>query len=157
MPFALSDMQLKSKAFEGHGKIPAKHTQEGANVSPDLAWTNPPEGTKSFAVFCHDPDAPLISPGAYGYVHWVLYDLPGSKTGLEEGTTAGTQGVNDSGEDGYTGPMPPEGHGTHHYFYWVVALDAELGLEAGLTLWDFLKQAEPHVLGMNRLVGTYRR
>lgn len=157
MAFAPSDMKLSSSAFEGHGKIPRKHTQEGENVSPPLTWTSPPDGTKSFAVICHDPDAPLVKSGTYGFVHWVLYDLPGGTTRLEEGAGAGTAGANDGGGQGYTGPMPPEGHGTHHYFFWVLALDAELDLEPGLTLWQFLEKAEPHVLGMNRLVGTYKR
>lgn len=157
MAFALSDLEVTSTAFDRHGKIPQKHTQEGANVSPALSWSNSPEGTKSYAVICHDPDAPLVKAGSYGYVHWVLYDLPGSKTGVEEGTAAGTKGSNDADGTGYTGPMPPEGHGTHHYFFWVLALGENLGLEPGLTLGRFLERAEPHILGMNRLVGTYRR
>jgi hypothetical protein len=53
--------------------------------------------------------------------------------------------------------MPPEGHGTHHYFFWLLALDEELDLAAGLTMWEFLEKVEPHVIGMNRLVGTYAR
>ena len=157
MPFAPSDMRLSSSAFEGHGKIPKKHSQEGEDVSPPLAWTSPPDGTKSFAVICHDPDAPLVKSGTYGFVHWVLYNLPGQTMRLEEGADIGTVGANDAGGQGFTGPMPPEGHGTHHYFFWVLALDAELDLEPGLTLWQFLDKVEPHVLGMNRLVGTYKR
>jgi len=53
--------------------------------------------------------------------------------------------------------MPPEGHGEHKYYFWVLALDRDLGLEPGLTLWDLLEKIEPHVVGMNRLVGSYRR
>ena len=157
MGFALSDMQLTSPAFDSRGAIPRRHTGEGEDVSPELAWSGAPDGTRSFAVICHDPDAPLVTPGTYGFVHWVLYDLPGSATGLEEGSAEGTAGANDFGGTGYGGPMPPEGHGVHHYFFWVLALDRELGLEPGLTLWQFLERAEPHVLGMNRLVGTYER
>ena len=157
MGFALSDMQLRSAAFESRGAIPARHTGEGEDVSPQLSWSGAPDGAKSFAVICHDPDAPLVTPGTYGFVHWVLYDLPGSATGLEEGTGEGTAGANDFGGSGYGGPMPPEGHGVHHYFFWVLALDRELDLEPGLTLWQFLERAEPHIIGMNRLVGTYER
>lgn len=157
MPFVPSDMKLSSSAFEGHGKIPTKYTQEGANVSPELRWTDPPAEAKSFAIVCHDPDAPLVKNGTYGFVHWVLYNLPGNLAGLDEGTDRGTPGANDGGGQGYTGPMPPEGHGTHHYFFWVIALDAELDLEPGLTLWEFLAEAERNVIAMNRLVGTYRR
>lgn len=157
MGFALSDMQLTSTAFESRGPIPKKHTGEGEDVSPALAWSGAPAGTQSFAVICHDPDAPLVMPGTYGFVHWVLYNLPASTTGLAEGTGEGTAGGNDFGKTGYGGPMPPEGHGVHHYFFWVLALDRELDLEPGLTLWQFLERTEPHIIGMNRLVGTYER
>lgn len=157
MGFALSDMQLTSSAFDNHGKIPAKHSGEGDDVSPALSWSGAPDKAKSFAVICHDPDAPLIKSGTYGFVHWVLYNLPASTTSLDEGTSEGTTGQTDFGKAGYGGPMPPEGHGTHHYFFWILALDKELDLEPGLTLWQFLDKAEPNIIGMNRLVGTYRR
>lgn len=157
MGFALSKMQLTSPAFAAGGRIPAKHTGEAENVSPALAWSDAPEGTRSFAVVCHDPDAPLVTGGRYGYVHWVLYNIPGNVTSLEEGTSGYTSGVSDFGKPGYGGPMPPPGHGTHNYYFWVFALNAELNLEPGLTLWQLLEKIEPHTLGMNRLVGTYSR
>ncbi|MCH4564904.1 MULTISPECIES: YbhB/YbcL family Raf kinase inhibitor-like protein [Halomonas] len=157
MAFALSTMQLESSAFKAQGAIPVKHTGEGEDVSPALAWRDAPEGTKGFAVICHDPDAPLVQNGSYGFVHWVLYNLPASTTSLEEGTTAGTSGLNDFGKSSYGGPMPPEGHGVHQYYFWVLALDKATDLPEGLSLAELLKQVEPHLLGMNRLVGTYRR
>ncbi len=157
MGFALSSMQLTSNAFTSGGAIPTRHTGEGDDVSPALTWRDAPEGTRAFAVICHDPDAPLVQRGSYGFVHWVLYNLPGSTNALSEGDDAGTPGVNDFGNRGYGGPMPPEGHGVHHYFFWVLALDAELNLPVGLTLSELLEKVEPHLLGMNRLVGTYQR
>lgn len=157
MGFALSDMKVTSSAFSDGGAIPAKHTGEGEDVSPALAWQGLPEGTKSVAVFCHDPDAPLVKPATYGFVHWVLYNLPASTTSLDEGASEGTSGANDFGGSGYGGPMPPEGHGVHRYYFWVLALDQELNLPEGLTLWEFLDKAEPNIIGMNRLVGTYQR
>ncbi|MFC3282502.1 YbhB/YbcL family Raf kinase inhibitor-like protein [Litchfieldella rifensis] len=157
MAFALSTMQLESSAFEPRGRIPAKYSGEGEDVSPALAWRDPPQGTQAFAVICHDPDAPLVKNGSYGFVHWVLYNLPASTTRLEEGADTGTAGANDFGKQGYGGPMPPEGHGLHHYYFWVLALDSELDLPAGLSLSEFLHKAEPHLVGMNRLVGTYQR
>ena len=157
MGFALSDLTVASSAFENHGAIPARHTGEGEDVSPALVWRALPEAARSLAVFCHDPDAPLAKPGGYGFTHWVLYDLPGSLEGLDEGSGQGTAGVNDFGNSGYNGPMPPEGHGAHHYYFWLLALDKELGLAPGLTLEQFMQAAEPHVIGMNRLIGTYRR
>ncbi|WP_018138052.1 MULTISPECIES: YbhB/YbcL family Raf kinase inhibitor-like protein [unclassified Thioalkalivibrio] len=157
MGFALSDLQLSSSAFGPGQPIPKRHTGEGEDTSPALKWSNLPRETRSLAVICHDPDAPLIKSGTYGFVHWVLYNLPPDTDGLPEAATLGDVGENDFGGTGYGGPMPPEGHGKHHYFFWLLALDRDLQLPAGLTLWQFLERAEPHVIGMNRLVGTYQR
>lgn len=158
MGFALSDMRLNSTAFVNGDSIPAKHTGVGEDVSPALAWTDAPSGTKAFAVICHDPDAPLVTPGgAYGFVHWVLYNIPASIAGIDEASAGYTNGKNDFGKIGYGGPMPPVGHGTHQYYFWVLALDEEVLLEEGLTLWEFLARVEPNLIGMNRLVGTFER
>lgn len=158
MGFALSDMQVNSTSFKQGGAIPARHTGEGEDVSPTLIWSNAPKGTKSFAVICHDPDAPKVSAlGDYGFVHWVLYNIPASVSKLEEGTQEYAKGNNDFGGTGYGGPMPPNGHGTHHYFFWLLALDIEPNLPDGLNQRELLEKVEPHVLGMNRLVGTYIR
>ena len=157
MGFALSTMQLTSPAFASGGAIPAKHSGEGEDVSPALAWTEAPAGTQSFAIVCHDPDAPLVTPGRYGFVHWVLYDIPASISELAEGSGDFTSGMSDFGRQGYGGPMPPEGHGTHNYYFWLLALDQALDLEPNLGMWDLLEKIEPHVIGMNRLVGTYSR
>ena len=158
MGFALSTMQVTSSAFTSGGPIPAKHTGEGVDVSPALSWTDAPAGTRSFAVICHDPDAPLVSPrGVYGFVHWVLYNIPGSVNHLTEGVKEYTAGRNDFGKTGYGGPMPPNGHGQHQYYFWVLALNDAAPLDPGLTLWDLLARIEPQVIGMNRLVGAYER
>ena len=157
MGFAISKMQLTSTAFKEGGAIPKRHTGEGEDVSPALSWTTPPDGTRAFALICHDPDAPLIKAGQYGYVHWVLYNIPGSVDELPEGVSAYTAGINDFTKYGYGGPMPPQGHGAHHYFFWLFALNSADKLPAGLTLWELLERIEPGVIGMNRLMGTYSR
>lgn len=158
MGFALSEMRLTSTAFGQNKAIPSKYTGEGDDISPPLAWADAPDGVRSYAVVCHDPDAPLISPrGVYGFVHWVLYNIPADATSLEEATDRYTAGANDFGRPGYGGPMPPPGHGPHHYYFWVLALDRKPDLPAKLSLWELLKQAEPHVIGMNRLIGVYER
>lgn len=157
MGFALSEMQLKTPAFENGGQIPLKHTGYGDDISPALEWNNVPEGTRSFALICHDPDAPLVLPGTYGFVHWVLYNIPGSVTGLPEGSKDYTQGINDLSNKGYNGPKPPAGHGVHHYFWWLLALNEELNLEPGLTQWQLLERIEPHLIGMNRVVGIFEK
>jgi len=158
MGFALSDMRLSSKAFEDGGHIPSQHTGVGEDTSPALSWTGAPAGTKAFAVICHDPDAPLVTPdGTYGFVHWVLYNIPGSTSGIDERSQEFTKGSNDFGNEGYGGPMPPVGHGKHQYYFWVLALDQQVDLDAGLTMWQLLARIEPNLIGMNRLVGTFER
>ena len=157
MGFALSSMQLTSSAFNDGTNIPQQYTGEGADISPQLSWTDAPEATKSFALICHDPDAPLISPGSYGYVHWVLYNIPFNINSLEENTDLYTSGVNDFGNLGYGGPMPPNGHGIHHYYFWLLALDLEPSLQEKLSLWELLTVVEPNVIGMNRLIAKYSR
>jgi Raf kinase inhibitor-like YbhB/YbcL family protein len=158
MGFALSNMQLSSSAFDSSGAIPARHTGEGEDVSPALSWSDAPDGARSYAVICHDPDAPLITPqGTYGFVHWVLYNIPASVTSLSEGSDEHTKGKSDFGKEGYGGPMPPNGHGKHQYYFWVLALKEDLALDGGLSLWQLLEKIEPSVIGMNRLVGTYER
>lgn len=159
MGFALSlDLQLTSSSFTANGAIPSKHTGEGEDVSPALSWSNAPAGTKSFAVICHDPDAPLVSAnGTYGFVHWVLYNIPGDVNSLVEDCSDFTQGQTNFDRTGYGGPMPPNGHGQHQYYFWVLALDIEPDLAEGLDMWQLLAKVEPHTLAMNRLVGTYQR
>ncbi|MCP4470702.1 MAG: YbhB/YbcL family Raf kinase inhibitor-like protein [Gammaproteobacteria bacterium] len=158
MGFALSDIQLSSTAFGQGGSIPTKHTGEGEDLSPALSWDNVPDGTRAFAVICHDPDAPLVtSQGTYGFVHWVLYNIPGAITGLAEGSDQYTQGKNDFGKEGYGGPMPPNGHGQHRYYFWVLALRGDIELDSGLTMGELLSLIEPQLIGMNRLCGSYQR
>lgn len=158
MGFSPSSMQLTSSAFDNHGAIPTKHTGEGEDVSPELSWSDAPDGAKAFAVICHDPDAPLVSSrGHYGFVHWVYYNIPASVRVLPEADNHYTTGVTDFGANKYGGPMPPNGHGVHHYYYWIIALDNDAEIEAGLNMYEFLEKAEPHIIGMNRLIGTYSR
>ena len=81
------------------------HEVIGVDVSPELAWSGVPEGTKAFAIVVHDPDAPLVD----GFTHWVAYGIPGSASGLPEGGGDAVQGINSMGEPGYMGPAPPPG------------------------------------------------
>ena len=158
MGFALSDIKLTSTAFKSGEPIPVDFTGEGADISPSLSWGDAPEGARSFAVICHDPDAPLVTKhGAYGFIHWVLYNIPASVTNLAEGNESYANGKNDFGKLGYGGPMPPGGHGRHQYYFWILAMDKETSLEDGLSMGQLLQQLEPNLIGMNRLVGTYER
>jgi len=154
-------MQITSTAFPNNGSIPAKHTCEGADVSPALAWSGAPAGTKSFALIVDDPDAPNPAAPKMTWVHWVLYDVPATASGLPEGIASsalpqGTlEGVNDWKRTGWGGPCPPIGR--HRYFFKLYALDAvlpDLGRPTKPKLEGAMKG---HVLAETQLVGTYQK
>ncbi|MFT7128596.1 MAG: Raf kinase inhibitor-like YbhB/YbcL family protein [Gammaproteobacteria bacterium] len=158
MGFALSDIHLGSTAFGLGDPIPEKYSGEGEDVSPELTWSNTPKDSLSYAVICHDPDAPLITRnGNYGFVHWVYYNIPASVNHITEACEEYTCGITDFGKQVYGGPMPPEGHGQHNYYFWILALNKESDFPPGLTMYEFLEAAEPNIIGMNRLIGNYRR
>jgi Raf kinase inhibitor-like YbhB/YbcL family protein len=157
--------KLSSTAFEPGRVIPRKHTGEGEDVSPPLSWEHVPDGTKEFALICDDPDAPTPQP----WVHWVIYGIPAEVRHLPEGIKndpkltqpiLALQGKNswDSGKTiGYRGPMPPPGHGTHHYHFKLYALDTPLELAPGATKDQLLRAMKGHVVALAELIGTYER
>jgi Raf kinase inhibitor-like YbhB/YbcL family protein len=149
----VQDLAVSSEAFDHHDTIPERHTGDGEDVSPALSWSGVPEGTEAFAVVVHDPDAPLVD----GFTHWVAYNIPGDVEGLEEGDDNVTHGKHSAGGEGYMGPAPPPGHGSHHYYFWVYALDSDLDLEPGLTRRELIDRIEDNVIEQARLVGTYKR
>ena len=141
-------LTVTSPAFTDGGSIPSKHTCDGDDVSPSLAWTGAPEGTAAFALIVDDPDA-------RGWIHWVVADIPAETTELPEGGGTGTEGGNDFGRNGWGGPCPPSG--THRYDFTVFALSEQTGLSAGFGA-DALRAAmEGMVLAEGRLSGTYQR
>jgi len=157
-------IQVSSPAFRHEERIPQKFTGEGSDVSPALAWTNVPPEAKSLVLICAAPDAPTAEP----WVHWVIASIAPTETGLPEGvprvarpkSSAGAvQGKNSWQEDnlGYRGPLPPKGHGLHHYHFVLYALDADVPMEPGLTKNEVLKRIKGHVLAQGRLTGTYSR
>ena len=148
---------LTSEAFTAGGAIPRPYTGDGEDLSPPLGWGDPPAGTQSFALVCDDPDAPRGT-----WVHWVLYDLPGSARSLPEGLEphaelpgGGRHGENSWGRLGYGGPAPPSG--THRYFFTLYALDQMLELPAGATKGQVLDAMEGHLLAEAELMGVYSR
>ena len=147
----VADLKISSPAFEGHKPIPDRHTSNGENTAPPLEWSGVPDATEAFAVVVHDPDAPLVD----GFTHWVAYGIPGDASGLPEGGEGVVNGVNSMGEEGYTGPAPPPGHGPHHYYFWVYALDEDLDLPPGLDRRALLERIEDHVIEQARAIGTY--
>ncbi len=144
---------LESPAFRDGAPIPARYARRGENLSPPLAWTDAPSGTKSFALIVEDPDAPSGT-----FRHWAVYDIDPHSSSLPEGATIepNHSGVNDFGHQQYDGPQPPKGHGAHHYHFRLAALDARaLDVSRGTRISDVWKAAKPHMLAEARLVGTF--
>jgi Raf kinase inhibitor-like YbhB/YbcL family protein len=153
MAFAIS-----STSFANGGEIPKKFTCDGADVSPELSWTDPPAGTQSFALIADDPDAP-----AGTWTHWVLFDLPPATNSLAEGVSkvdelpnGERQGRNDFRKIGYNGPCPPPGK-PHRYFYKLYALSGILGLKPGASKQEVEQAMESRILGKTEWMGRYQR
>jgi Raf kinase inhibitor-like YbhB/YbcL family protein len=150
-------MKLSSSAFDEGDSIPSQYTCDGRDISPPLEWSEAPDGTKSFALVCDDPDAPRGI-----WVHWVLYDVPASASALPEAVPPvpemaglGLQGKNDFRKIGWGGPCPPSG--THRYVFTLSALDRASGLAPGATKAELEKSIRGHVLATTTLTGTYSR
>lgn len=151
-------LEINSPSFKDGDSIDAKYTCKGADLSPPLNWGDAPEGTKSFALICDDPDAPFMT-----WVHWVIYDIPADATGLPEACAKDNvlpnnakQGITDFRKIGYGGPCPPPG-GPHRYFFKLYALDTMLNLKPGITKEQLLEAMEGHILGEAQLIGKFKR
>jgi Raf kinase inhibitor-like YbhB/YbcL family protein len=151
-------IQLQSPSFQEGETIPRQFTGDGKDTSPPLRWADPPEGTKSFALICDDPDAPRGT-----WTHWLLFNLPPDRRELQEGMPAreslpggAKQGKTDFGKIGYGGPAPPAGK-PHRYYFRLYALDAELELPAGASREQLLAAMKGHVLAEGQLMARYGR
>ena len=152
-------LTLTSDAFVNGQSIPAKYACTGRNVSPALAWSEPPAGTQSFALIVDDPDAPMGT-----WVHWVLFNIPADARSLQEDLPVTGKNVdpnaiyvgkNSSGKIGYDGPCPPGG--THRYFFKLYALDALISLLPGASKDQVLKEMDGHILAQAELMGTFSK
>jgi Raf kinase inhibitor-like YbhB/YbcL family protein len=149
----LTKLSLTSNAFPNGQPIPTQFTCDGADETPTLRWSDPPAGTKSFALVIDDPDAPSGT-----FRHWGVFDIPDSARSIGGGQRVGTEVTNDFGKSGYGGPCPPKGHGQHHYHFKLFALDVDkLGLSPNAKIADVEKAAQQHAVGQGELVGTYER
>lgn len=149
--------EVTSSAFAQGEPIPVKYTCDGDDISPPLAWGDPPERTASFALINDDPDAP-----AGTWVHWVLYNLPADARSLTEAVPSDAElpdgslhGQNSWRRLGYGGPCPPRS--THRYFFKLYALDTTLDLASGANKETVLRAIEGHILGQAELMGVYSR
>jgi len=154
-------LSLHSPAFDPEGEIPRNHTCEGHDLSPPLQWDGVRAPAKSLVLIVEDPDAPDPAAPTHTYVHWVLYNLPVTETGLPEGVRPealpkGTlQGLNDWKRVGYGGPCPPIGR--HRYFHRLFALDVVLPDLHRPTKAQLEQAMAGHVVAETALLGTYQK
>jgi Raf kinase inhibitor-like YbhB/YbcL family protein len=152
---------ITSPAFADQSAMPARHTCEGADVSPALRWSGAPPSTRSFVLIVDDPDAPDPRAPQRTWVHWVVYNLPADTKHLTDDAAGqrlpdgALQGLNDWKREGYGGPCPPIGR--HRYFHKLYALDTMLPDLRRPTKPQLVKAMEGHVLARAELVGTYQK
>jgi Raf kinase inhibitor-like YbhB/YbcL family protein len=157
-------LTMTSMAFEDGGIIPLKYTQRSQNpVSPDLEWTNVPASTVSFVLIVHDPDVAILK-GTHDSLHWMVFNVPGTATGLAEGIPAspqlpdGTiQAKNSGGGIGFMGPGAGPAGPSDHFTFELYALDIKLTLGQNTTRSDILLAIDGHVLGKGVLIGRSHR
>jgi Raf kinase inhibitor-like YbhB/YbcL family protein len=144
-------MEITSKDFKHNQSIPSIHTCDGKDLSPHLAWSGAPEGTKSFALTCIDPDAPVGD-----FIHWLVYNIPAAVSEIPQAgplPAAGQEVTNDFGKRPYGGPCPPSG--THRYFFTIYALKvSDLGK---VSKGAFLKKVKENQIVSAELIGLYKR
>jgi len=155
------EIAVRSPAF-GHGSpIPKRFafSPEGENISPPLQWTGVPQRAQELVVIVEDP-----IPQKPIFLHWIVYGIPASATGLPEGVPADqekangfTQGLNDFGHLGWGGPLPSPGEPPHKYQFWVYAVDMHVTLPPGATKKEVMDAIGPHILSNGRIIGTYKR
>jgi Raf kinase inhibitor-like YbhB/YbcL family protein len=150
--------KLRSPAFAPGGEIPVKHACDGSDISPPLRWTDPPEGIKEFALKVDDRDSTSGVP-----VHWLLYGIPATLRELHEGIPRqdaipgiGSQGLNDLGAVGYSGPCPPPGP-AHSYVFTLYALDTLVSLLPRKTKADVREAIYGRIVARVELIGRYKR
>jgi len=154
-------LALKSSAFAHNGEIPRRYTCQGEDVSVPLAWSGVPAGAKSLVLIVDDPDAPDPKAPRMTWVHWVLYNMPATTTGLKEAVNTnelpkGTlEGFNDWKRTGYGGPCPPIGR--HRYFHKLYALETVLPAMENPTKADLEQAMKGHVIKKAELIGTYQK
>lgn len=158
-PVAANTITITSASLVNRGRVPTKHTCDGDDKSPPLAFTGVPESAKTLALIVEDPDAPDPAKPQRTWAHWLVYDLPATTKSLAEGFGKrggrGRAGKNDWGAKGYRGPCPPIGR--HRYFFKLFALDTELGDLHEPNRTDLLKAMEGHIVGRGEIVGMYQK
>jgi Raf kinase inhibitor-like YbhB/YbcL family protein len=149
MPLNIKDLKIESPDFPHLGKMRDEHAADKGNVAPRLKIGGVPREAVELAVICHDPDAPL----ARGFTHWTVYGVPPDTADLASVLDSARVGANGAGQTGYFGPLPPAGHGLHHYYFWVYALNAKV--DGAPSREEFLERYKDNIIEQNRVIGVY--
>lgn len=149
MPLNIKQLKIESLDFAPLGRMKDEHAGNKGNVIPRLRVSGVPKEAVELAVICHDPDAPL----ARGFTHWTLYGVPPDTNELADAHVRFRVGPNGAGQRAYYGPEPPAGHGPHHYYFWVYALDTKV--DGTPTREQFLERYADSIVEQNRVVGVY--
>lgn len=155
---------LTSSAFAHETPIPFRFSAYGDNISPDLSWSNLPEGTQELALILDDPVVDMPQP----FVHWVAYNIPVTANGLTAalatdaivaapGLEGMINGINGTNRSGYFGPRPPVDGKVHKYHFRIYALDRKLNLPDGLNKSQLLEEISRHILATGTLIGDYEQ
>ena len=163
---AVQVMTLATSAWPDGGQIPTKHTQAGEEASPALTWSGAPEGVASYVLMVHDVDA-AIGPGTDDILHWMLWNIPATSTGLPERVPRGTQLPDNTRQisatgPNYRGPGAPASGPPHHYVFELFALDTTLdvpavGASPAQTRAAVVSAMAGHVRGKAVYVGLFKR
>ena len=155
----INPFEIESLSFKDGSPMDKKHALKTGNEPPVLSWKHVPKNTKTLVLIVDDPDAPTKDP----WVHWVVYNIPDTETGLikplertPELPNGTRQGMNTFNKIGYDGPHPPEGE-NHRYFFRLYALDEELPIPPGKSKDEVILAMENHIIGKAHLVGTFER
>ncbi len=152
-------MKIKSTAFADGGMMPAKYTQEGANVSPPLEISDVPKEAQSLVLICIDPDVPDPAKPVRTFIHWVVYNLPPNTKELPEAVDiskipGAQEGQHGRGGTGYIGPRPPIG--VHRYYFKLYAINIDLKFPSPPTAASVLSMIDGHVVATAETMGRYK-
>lgn len=150
MALNIRDLAISSPDIPSGGTIDSRFSADGGNEVPTLQVSGVPSDAVELAIILNDPDAPL----PHGFTHWTVFNLP-AKDGLidADAVAAATVGKNGIGETAYSGPQPPAGHGIHHYYFWVYALNARV--QGTPNREEFFEQYASNIVEQNRFVATF--
>jgi len=149
MGLNIQDLTIASPDFGDCQRLDDRFSYDGGNEQPSFDISGVPDGAVELAVICHDPDAPL----ADGFTHWTLYGIAPDVTSVPGDGSVGRGGPNEFGGAGYGGPQPPPGHGTHHYYFWVYALDR--AVDGTPSRREFIDQYGDAIIEQNRVIGIF--